>query len=189
MQFECVLAWNTSQRSVSLDAVVWRITPHWFLIELRSSIRWSFLLILRSHLLLCLVLLGEFANDHVFLVKDSIALSDDLGFLKFDYFLLVVILAWRVGSNWDSILRHGLHTVTSVVWLTVLTRSLTAAYLSLLSLDTVVGSTCSYLSSSVLLASTCPNHLRTILILIDFSKWTHWSLALRVIAVLIQKTI
>ena len=102
----------------------------------------------------------------------------------------VIILTRWVRPYWDSILLHGLHAIISSASCSRvnLRRPLTSTNLSLLS-SILEGSSCSDLTWSVLLLSTCPYCLLARLSLIYLIEWTHWSLTLGVVIILTEKSI
>ena len=184
--------WISQWMDHSLYAIVGRVSPSWFLIELRCLSTSLSLLVLAG----CW-LLAEFANHHVVLSKDCVAWWNYLSFLELDHFLLValwiIILPGRVRSHWNPVLWNWLHTIIpDVGWSGCVCRLLiTLGDTSLLSLDSIGQSsgTGPYLAWSVLLTATCSYGRLPWLVLVHFCEWTHWSLALWVCRVVRQQAI
>ena len=183
------------QFSFSFYAIIGWVATYWLLIKLRWRLSTSLSLLLLLLLLLLLWLLGEFADHHVTLSKDGIALGDHLILLEFYNLLLVrlreVVLSRWVWANRDSILLHWLHAVSPWVASHRVTchRGLTAANNSLLTLHILERSSCTYLTRSILLTAARSHGLLPWLVLIDLIEWWHRSLTLCVIVILAQKTI
>ena len=145
-------------------------------------------------LLMLLSLLSKLANYHVALSKNCISLRQNLILLKLYHLLLMwgweIILTRWVRSYWDSILLHGLHTIISSASCSRINLrwALTSSNLSLLSCI-LERSSCSDLTWSVLLLSTCSYSLLARLALRNLIEWTHRPLTLSVVSILTEKSI